>query len=43
MKEFISYLAKVREEGVETIAFTNGQRSYADKLIEIIDPKREVF
>lgn len=33
MKEFLDYLKKVKTEGVETIVFTNGQKTYADKLI----------
>lgn len=44
MREFLDYLKQQRMEGhIEPIIFTNGQRFYADHLLEIIDPKRDVF
>jgi TFIIF-interacting CTD phosphatase-like protein len=43
MNEFLDYLKASREDGLETVLYTTGQKIYTDKLLEIVDPKREVF
>lgn len=44
MSEFMEYLKKERiDGGIETILYSTGQKYYIDRLVEIIDPKREVF
>jgi TFIIF-interacting CTD phosphatase-like protein len=43
MNEFLDYLRTSREDGLETVLYTTGQKVYTDKLLEIVDPKREVF
>lgn len=42
MHEFLSYI-KGAKPTMETIIYTTGQQYYTDRLIEIIDPKREIF
>ena len=43
MDEFMKYLKDVKKEGVETILYSTGQKIYVDKLLAIIDHKKEVF
>jgi TFIIF-interacting CTD phosphatase-like protein len=43
MQEFIDYLKTARKDGVETVLYTTGQKVYVDKLLEIVDPRRELF
>jgi TFIIF-interacting CTD phosphatase-like protein len=42
MKEFMEYLKKNKND-IETILYTSGVPEYANMLVDIVDPKREVF
>ena len=42
-QELMDYLKKSKADGIETVLYTTGQKVYVDKLLEIVDPKREVF
>jgi TFIIF-interacting CTD phosphatase-like protein len=42
MQEFMQYL-KENKKTIETILYTSGQEDYTNHLLNIIDPKREVF
>lgn len=42
MKEFLQFL-KENKDIIEPIIYTSGMFEYAEKLMDIIDPKREIF
>jgi hypothetical protein len=44
MRDFLDYLKKGKNDGsLEPIVYTTGQKFYIDKLLDICDPKREIF
>lgn len=42
MKEFLDFL-KENKETIEPIIYTSGVPEYTNKILELIDPKREIF
>lgn len=42
MQDLIDYL-KENKEDIEPILYTTGQKIYVDKLLDFIDPERELF
>jgi hypothetical protein len=44
MREMLQFLKAGRLDGtLETIVYSTGQKYYVDKLLDILDPKKEVF
>jgi TFIIF-interacting CTD phosphatase-like protein len=43
MRELLSFLKSSKQEGIETIVYSTGQKYYVDRLVDILDPKKEVF
>lgn len=44
MRDFLDYLKKGKDDGsLEPIVYSTGQKFYIDKLLDICDPKREIF
>lgn len=42
MQEFLNFL-KENKKTIETILYTSGVPEYTNKILNLIDPKREVF
>lgn len=43
MTDFLNFLKSSKQEGIESIVYSTGQKFYIDKLLEILDPRKEVF
>jgi TFIIF-interacting CTD phosphatase-like protein len=44
MRDFLEYLKKSKEDGtLEPIIYSTGTKFYIDKLMDIVDPKKEIF
>jgi len=43
MTDFLNFLKSSKQEGIESIVYSTGQKFYVDKLLEILDPRKDVF
>jgi TFIIF-interacting CTD phosphatase-like protein len=43
LQDLLGFLKSSKKDGIETIVYSTGTKFYIDRLVEILDPRREVF